>query len=106
VRRANTDTTSWNYMRQVFIDQRTAANEKALVFVRLDPEFLATHPYLVHVEYVYNSADIDGQTVIWARDLGPMRNRELIDYYRSAGDQRELLLFDIGQAVVPYNESK
>lgn len=106
VDRARTDTTSWNYTRQAFIDQRTATNEKALVFVRVQPEFLKTHPYLVHVEYVYNSADIDGQAVVWARDLGPARNRELIDYYRAAGDQRELLLFDVGQAFVPYNESK
>lgn len=33
-------------------------------------------------EWVYNGADIDHQKVIWARDMGPERNQELIDYYK------------------------
>ena len=33
-------------------------------------------------EMVYNGADIDGQRVIWARDLGPQRNAALRAYYR------------------------
>jgi hypothetical protein len=32
-------------------------------------------------EWVYNAADIDGQTVIFARDLGPQANRTLLEYY-------------------------
>jgi hypothetical protein len=36
----------------------------------------------VHEEWVYNHADIDGSTVIWARDMGDARNGELLDYYR------------------------
>jgi hypothetical protein len=35
-----------------------------------------------HEEWVYNSADIDGQDVIWAHDLGASRNAELIRYYK------------------------
>lgn len=35
-----------------------------------------------HEEWVYNSADIDGQDVIWAHDLGESRNAELIRYYK------------------------
>ncbi|MGA8041396.1 MAG: hypothetical protein WCA37_01205, partial [Terracidiphilus sp.] len=34
------------------------------------------------IEWVYNSADINSQQVIWARDMGPRQNRELIDYYK------------------------
>jgi len=33
-------------------------------------------------DVVYNGADIDGQRVIWARDLGPARNAALRAYYR------------------------
>ena len=43
----------------------------------------------VHEEWVYNHADIDGSIVIWARDMGDARNRELLDYYR---DRRVWLL--------------
>jgi hypothetical protein len=32
-------------------------------------------------DWVYNSADIDSQKVIWARDLGPAENAELLRYY-------------------------
>ncbi len=35
----------------------------------------------VHEEWVYNHADIDGSAVVWARDMGEARNRELLDYY-------------------------
>jgi hypothetical protein len=33
-------------------------------------------------EWVYNGADIDGQKIVWARDMGAERNQELLDYYR------------------------
>jgi hypothetical protein len=33
-------------------------------------------------EWVYNGADIDSSKVIWARDMGPDKNRELLDYYK------------------------
>ena len=32
-------------------------------------------------EYVFNAADIDGSEVVWARDMGPEQNRELIRYF-------------------------
>jgi hypothetical protein len=32
-------------------------------------------------EWVYNSADIDQQRIIWAHDMGPTENAELIHYY-------------------------
>jgi hypothetical protein len=34
-------------------------------------------------EWVYNAPDIDHSKVIWARDLGPAQNLELIRYYKS-----------------------
>lgn len=33
-------------------------------------------------EWVYNAADVDGSKVIWAWDMGPGENRELIQYYK------------------------
>ncbi len=46
-----------------------------VVFVR----YAAGHP--LGEEWVYNDPDIDGSGVIWARDLGPGKNRDLIEHY-------------------------
>jgi hypothetical protein len=35
----------------------------------------------VNNEWVYNSSDIDGSRVVWARDIDPARNQELVDYF-------------------------
>jgi hypothetical protein len=35
-----------------------------------------------HEEWVYNSADIDAQDVVWANDLGSAENAALVDYYK------------------------
>lgn len=48
------------------------------------------HLLLVHYEsnhnymagWVYNGADIDGSKVVWANDMGPEKNRELIQYFK------------------------
>jgi hypothetical protein len=50
---------------------------KQLAIVHYDQ----THEALFH-EWVYNSADIEAAKVIFARDMGPTRNQELIDYFR------------------------
>ena len=34
-----------------------------------------------HDEWIYNLADIDAQTLIWAQDMGEAENRRLMDYY-------------------------
>jgi hypothetical protein len=47
---------------------------KQLVFVRYWPKHEVT-------EWVYNGADIDGQTVVFARDLGAPENEKLRAYY-------------------------
>jgi hypothetical protein len=46
-----------------------------LVLVRYGPQ----HTFK---EWVFNSADIDGQKIVWARDLGPTENKKLLQYYR------------------------
>jgi len=35
-----------------------------------------------HEEWVYNSADIDAQDVVWAHDLGRANNARLLEYYK------------------------
>jgi len=51
------------------------AGERHLVIVRYSPE------HSPHVEYVFNSADIDNSRIVWARDMGEAKNKELLDYY-------------------------
>lgn len=34
-------------------------------------------------EWVYNSANIDRQRVVWARNMGTIRNQELLTYYKN-----------------------
>jgi hypothetical protein len=46
-----------------------------LVLVRYGPE------HSVHSEYVYNRANIDGADIVWARDMGPGQNQELLNYF-------------------------
>ena len=46
-----------------------------VVFVQYDrPAYLTT-------EWVYNDADIDGSQVVWAQDMGPEKNQEVLRYY-------------------------
>jgi len=47
-----------------------------LVLVRYRPKH---NPLL---DWVYNSADIDHQKVVWARDMGAAQNEELLRYFR------------------------
>jgi len=54
-----------------------------LVIVRYEP----WHNF--HDEWVYNTSDIDGSKVVWARDMDPKENQELIHYFR---DRRVWLL--------------
>jgi hypothetical protein len=47
----------------------------ALVVVRYSPK------HVLWDEFVYNRADIDHSDVVWARDLGDLENRQLLDYF-------------------------
>jgi len=57
--------------------------EKHLFVVRYLPN------YNENVEWVYNGADIDGQRIVWARDLGPQKLPRLLEYYK---DRRKWLI--------------
>ena len=54
-----------------------------LVIVRYRPDHRGNH------EWVYNKADIDGARVVWAREMDPDHNRQLLHYFK---DRRIWLL--------------
>lgn len=62
--------------RERMLAQLLALPRKQLVLVRYAP--LSKSLY----DWVYNPADIDSAKVVWAMDMGAVRNRELIDYYK------------------------
>ena len=65
----------WPTHREIIADS-LARRGKSVVFVH----YARTHPSTD--EWVYNSADIDASPVVWAHDLGPEANAELLRYYR------------------------
>lgn len=55
------------------------------------------------LEWVYNDADLDGARVVWARDMGEVRNKELLKYY----PDRQAWYVDHGSFIpqlLPYNQ--
>jgi len=49
-----------------------------LVIVR----YLPGHDFILD-EWVFNNSDIDGSKVVWARDMGPEKNAELLQYFKN-----------------------
>lgn len=84
----------WPQHRQIIADS-LARRGKSLVFVRYAPK----HP--MADEWVYNAADIDAAPVVWARDLGPQDNAELLRYYRD----RSAWIVDVDQESGPFRVS-
>jgi hypothetical protein len=61
--------------RDAIAQQLLAQPGDDLVIVRYGPR------HYLHSEWVYNLSDIDGQPVVWARDLGPGKNADLLEYF-------------------------
>jgi len=62
--------------RPLLIQRLERQGGRHLVIVRYGPQHDAGE------EWVYNRADIDSASVVWARDMGEQKNRELLDYYK------------------------
>ena len=62
--------------RESIVQQLKAVPGQHVVLVSYSPDFDLDR------EWVYNRADIDGSKIVWARDMGPEKNRELLAYYR------------------------
>jgi hypothetical protein len=62
--------------RAELLEKLGALPGRQLVIVRYRPD------HDIHAEWVYNEADIDAAKVVWAREMDPDHNRELIDYFK------------------------
>jgi len=58
---------------------------KYLVIVSYPPK------HNILLEWVFNDADIDHAPIVWARDMGPQHNQELLDYFKD----RQVLWIDV-----------
>ncbi|MGB0054255.1 MAG: hypothetical protein WBQ02_18560, partial [Terracidiphilus sp.] len=65
----------WGVPRERVKEQLEKLPGKQLAIVRYEPKHEAFD------EWVYNDADIDDSKVIWAREMKPDENLELIRYY-------------------------
>ncbi len=83
--------------RQLLIHKLEATGRQHLVIVRYSPK------HSIHDEWVYNHADIDGSSIVWAHDMGVQQNREIVDYYRG----RDIWLLDPNASppLLPYPAS-
>lgn len=66
----------WSTERAHIQETLDQSGGRHLVMVRYHPD------HNLHNEWVYNRADIDGAPVVWARELQPEQNAELMRYFR------------------------
>jgi hypothetical protein len=89
----------WHWQRERIIQDLERSGGQHLVIVRYNAVHDPTH------EWVYNRADIERASVIWAQDMG-QQNQELIDYFK----QRHAWLLETDDTRVaklsPYRENK
>ncbi len=83
-----TPDTGWHQHRAEILAALRAEPGQHLVLVRYQPDHLTLH------EWVYNRADIDAAKVVWARDMGPADNAELLEYFQ----HRHLWLLEADRA--------
>jgi len=81
--RAKADEQSWSHQRMRISRELEQSPERHLVIVRYGADHSS------HNEWVYNEADIDHAKTVWAREMGPAENQQLVDYFK---DRRIWLL--------------
>jgi hypothetical protein len=84
--------------RESVVQRLDALPGQHVVLVRYAPDFDLDR------EWVYNKSDIDASKIVWARDLGAEKNRELLDYYR--GRQFWVVEADGEPQLEPYEEDR
>jgi hypothetical protein len=72
IKRDKADFTS---IKKSHIERLSQNENKDLIIVHYEPEHKSNN------EFVYNEPDIENADVIWARDLGEKKNKELIKYF-------------------------
>ena len=83
--RMQDDAPRWYFERARIRDQLEKDGGRHLILVRYGPD----HSPLL--EWVYNAADIDGSKVVWAREMNPSADKELLDYFKD----RKLWLLEV-----------
>jgi hypothetical protein len=73
-----------NFEREAIIRDLTSQGGLHLIVVRYGPEHNA------HDEWVFNDADIPESPVVWARDMGPDKNRRLFEHF----ERRQIWLLE------------
>ncbi len=87
-----------NHERAAMLRRLSRKPAGQLVIVHYNPNH-----QLAFNDWVYNRADLNSAKVIWADDMGPVKNRELIDYFKG----RQVWLVDADDhlpKLVPYPE--
>jgi hypothetical protein len=88
------------FERARIIEQLESNGGRHLVIVRYGPRQKLN---LWEYNWVYNRADIDGASVVWAHEMDSAQNRKLLEYFQ----ERQAWLFDVDQQnsspkLVPY----
>jgi hypothetical protein len=91
--RTNSTVTGWAREREQIASRLSEAGERHLVLVR----YAEASGW---DEWVYNSAEIDEQTVIWARDMGDAANAGLLRYF----DDRNVWLLRVERSTQTIEE--
>jgi len=65
-----------NLQRASLINELKDKGGRHLIIVRYSPEHSG------HEEWVYNDADIDRSTVVWAREMDSAENQRLLNYFK------------------------
>jgi hypothetical protein len=84
--------------RESIVQQLKVLPGQHVVLVSYSPDFDLDR------EWVYNLSDIDGSKIVWARDMGLEKNRELLAYYHG----RQFWMVHAGSSpprLEPYHES-
>jgi hypothetical protein len=84
--------------RAELVSRLQASPGRHLVIVRYGPDCS------IHQEWVHNGADIDAARIVWARQMNPTADRQLVEYFR----ERHAWLLRADEAppqLVPYEEA-
>ena len=90
----------WWEQRQQIIDQLHRDGGRHLIVIRYAPN-IANTPTFGYRDWTRNGADIDGQEIVWARDMDAEHNRRLLDYCKD----RRVWLLDVdtrGTKLLPF----
>lgn len=88
---------NWGHQREEVIAKLDASDGKDLVLVRYSKD------HNVHQEWVYNHADIDRASIVWAREINSERRGELMRFF----DGHSVWVLEVGlddYKLTPYDE--